>query len=141
MPTETNNEDPPTGANVNQENGNGGNTIRVNQNTPNNQSGTPRTRPVKDRGKTDVKKFKGETSKMNGHVFQLHAERSNKAHFDDLMEALRIYSSTVYKNDIESLSKLFTELKELTVDEPPGTKEIIKMDGAGKLMLDGGEHP
>ena len=141
MPTERNNEDPPTGANVNQENINGGNTIRVNQNPPNNQSGTPRTRQVKNREKLDVKKFKGETNKMNRHVFQLHAERSNKSQFDASMEALRIYSSTVYKNDIESLSKLFTELKEPTVDEPPGPKETTKTDGAGKIMLDEGGAP
>ena len=49
---------------------------------------------------------------MNKHVFQLHAKRKNKAQFVDTMEALRIYSSTVYKNDVDSLTILFTELKE-----------------------------
>ena len=66
----------------------------------------------------DVKVFKGETAKMNGHVFQLHAERKNKAQFSDSMEALRIYSSTAYKNDIESLNILFTDLEKPRVAEP-----------------------
>ena len=48
----------------------------------------------------DMKTFKGETAKMNGHVFQLHAERKNKAEFADTMEALRIYASTAYTSDI-----------------------------------------
>ena len=141
MSTETRNEAPPTGANITQENGDGGSSTREKPTISNNQSGTPMVRPVKDRGKLDVKKFRGETSKMNEHVFQLHTERSNKSQFEDSMEALRIYSSTVYKNDIESLNKLFIELKEPTVDEPPGPKETVKTDGTGKTMIDEGGEP
>ena len=44
--------------------------------------------------------FKGETAKMNGHVFQVHSERKNKSQFMETLEALRIYSSTAYKDDI-----------------------------------------
>ena len=62
-----------------------------------NQTGARRVRNRnRDRIVTETKSFKGETTKMNGHVFQLHAERSNKAQFTDTMEALRIYASTAY---------------------------------------------
>ena len=47
---------------------------------------------------------------MNGHVFQLHSERKNKSQFSDTVKALRVYSSETFKNDIESLTILFTNL-------------------------------
>ena len=62
--------------------------------------------------------FKGETAKMNGHVFQVHSERKNKSQFMETLEALRIYSSTAYKDDIESLTVLFTKLEQPVVKEP-----------------------
>ena len=52
------------------------------------------------------------------------------------MEALRIYSSTTYKIDIESLNRLFIRLEEPMVEEPPGKKEVEKRDKTGKLSLD-----
>ena len=61
--------------------------------------------------------FKGETGKMNGHVFQVHSERSNKSQFMETLEALRFYSSSAYKDDIESLTVLFTKLEQLDVKE------------------------
>ena len=73
---------------------------------------------------------------MNGHVFQLHAERTNKLQFEGTMEALRIYSSTTYKSDIELLNRLFTDLKEPSVNEPLGPKETVMKDKMGKVMLD-----
>ena len=66
----------------------------------------------------------------------MHAERTNKSQFEDTTEALRIYSSTAYKSDIESLNQLFTELKEPSVDEPPGPKEVEMKDKTGKIMID-----
>ena len=62
--------------------------------------------------------FKGETGKMNGHVFQLHSERKNKSQFGDTVKALRVYSSETFKNDIESLTILFTDLSEPVLEEP-----------------------
>ena len=78
---------------------------------------------------------------MNGHVFQLHAERFNRPQFEDTMEALRIYSSTIYKNDIESLNKVFTELTPASVEEPPGPKETPKLDETGKVVVDKAGKP
>ena len=49
--------------------------------------------------------------KMNGNVFQINSERKNKSQFTETIEALNVYSSTEYKNDIESLTVLFTDLK------------------------------
>ena len=60
---------------------------------------------------------------MNGHVFQIHAERNNKSQFEDTMESLRIYASSAFKNDIEYLTPLFTDLKEPQVTEPEDPKE------------------
>ena len=65
---------------------------------------------------------------MNGRVFQSHSERKNKAQFADTMEALRIYSSLVYKDDIELLIVLFTEPGKPEVKKPPGPKEEMKTD-------------
>ena len=68
---------------------------------------------------------------MNGHVFQLHAERKNKAQFADTMETLRICSSKVYRSNIELLTTLFTEQEEPWVAEPkePETMKITRKDG------------
>ena len=38
--------------------------------------------------------FKGETTKMNGHMFQVHSERNDKSQFTETIEALRVYAST-----------------------------------------------
>ena len=141
MPTETGNENPPTRASAAQERGAEGNAARAGVNPNNQQAGNPRTRTPKHKTKTDVKKFRGETIKMNGHVFQLHAERTNRAQFEDTMEALRIYASTVYKADIEHLNKMFTELMPPSVDEPPGPKETTKLDEMGEVVLDKAGKP
>ena len=96
--------------------------------TPN-QTGARRARNRnRDRNDNETKTFKGETVKMNGHVFQLHAERKNKAQFTDTIETLQIFASTAYKSDIESMNVLFTELKTPEVEEPKGPKELIKTD-------------
>ena len=96
-----------------------------------NQRAATHSRGNHSKGPQDTKSFKGETLKMNGHVFQLHAERKNKAQFTDTMEALRIYASTAYKNDIESLTVLFMELEEPTVAEPQGPEETVTFDDDG----------
>ena len=69
---------------------------------------------------------------MNGHVFELHSERKNKAQFADTMEALMIYASTLCKSDKESLNVLFTELKRPKVAEPPEPKITTIKDEFGK---------
>ena len=97
---------------------------------------TPRhsTRRGNQSAAKDVKVFKEETSKMNGHVFQLHAKCKNKSQFADLMEALRIYSSTAYKNDIESLNVLFTDLKKPRMTKLKEPKKTKVTDSKGKVI-------
>ena len=54
-----------------------------------NQTGARRARNRnRDTIITETKSFKGETTKINGHVFQTHAERRDKSQFEDTMEAL-----------------------------------------------------
>ena len=97
------------------------------------QTKTTNRRPARNRdGNADTKAFKGETGKMNGHVFQTHAERKDKSQFEDTMEALRIYASSAYKNDIESMTILFTELKNPIVIKPDDPEETISTDADGK---------
>ena len=72
----------------------------------------------KPRQNQEEKNFHGETTKMNGHVFQTHAERSNKNQFIDNVEVLRVYCSTAYKSDIEALAPLFKSLKKPSVKKP-----------------------
>ena len=70
--------------------------------------------------------FRGKTGKINGHVFQVHSDRKNKSQFMETLEALRIYSSTTYKDDIESLTVLFTKLEQPVVKEPEDPLKVIK---------------
>ena len=118
------------GVNTNQEEGGDSNPNDSNQQR---QARTTTRRSVRNRdGNTDTKAFKGETLKMNGHVFQTHAERKDKSQFEDTMEALRIYASSAYKNDIESMNILFTELKTPTVIKPEDPEETITIGTDGK---------
>lgn len=48
---------------------------------------------------------------MNGNLFQIHSEHKNKYQLMETIEAIKIYCSTEYKNDIKSLTILFMELK------------------------------
>ena len=49
--------------------------------------------------------FKGED--MSGHVFQTHFKRRKRGQFQDTLDALEVYSSTIYKKDIKYLNPLF----------------------------------
>ena len=71
--------------------------------------------------------FKGETSKMNGHVFQIHYERNNKSQSMETVEALRVFDFSTYKSEFESLTALFTKLEQLEVKEPDEPTKVIKI--------------
>ena len=145
MPTETRNETPSTGANATQERGAEGTAARAGANPNNQQAGTPRTRTAKAKAKTDVKKFRGETVKMNGHVFQLHAERTNLSQFEDTMEAygrldiLFNNAGVAFPSKIENLSEETWDL-ELAVHAKGaflGTKTAIpamRRGGGGSII-------
>ena len=70
--------------------------------------------------------FKDETSKMNDNVFQVHSERNNKSQFIKTVEALRVYASSAYKIDIESLTVLFIKLEQPEVKESKDPIKVIK---------------
>ena len=91
-----------------------------NEDSTGNGADTTRRRPFNANRRTANTNnvFKGETSKLNGNVFQVHSERTSMSQFMETMEALRVYSSSAYKNDIESLTELFTNLKTPTVNQP-----------------------
>jgi hypothetical protein len=62
--------------------------------------------------------FQGETAELKGKVFQVHSEQRKRGQFQDTLSALKVYASTVYRKDINSLTCLFTELKVPSVEEP-----------------------
>ena len=51
------------------------------------------------------------------------------------MEALRIYSSSAYTHDIESLIVIFTEPGESEEVTPPGPKEEVRNDAKGGVIV------
>ena len=70
-------------------------------------------------------------TEMNGNVFQLATERKKKDQFDDTLEALKIYASTKFADDIAHLDPLFRKLKRPTIAKPdkPAPTEIKNEDG------------
>ena len=60
--------------------------------------------------RTNEEKIKGKSTALNGHVFQVHAERPKKDQLQDTLDALKIYTSTIYIKDIYNLTTLFTDL-------------------------------
>ena len=63
---------------------------------------------------------------MNGAVFEIHAEQPPKGQFQDTLDVLKIYSSTMHKLDIDSLNVLFIDITEPTIVTPtePIAQEI-----------------
>ena len=55
---------------------------------------------------------------MNGQVFQLQAEQKKKGQFQETLDQLHIYSSSVHKKDRKHLKVLFTELEQPTIVKP-----------------------
>ena len=55
---------------------------------------------------------------MNGHVFQLQVEQKRRGQFQETLDQLHIYASSMYKKDIMQLKILFTELKQPGLAEP-----------------------
>ena len=99
----------------------------------NNQESRRPRQYSQNRRVAESNEFKGETAKMNGIVFQVHSERKNKSQFSDTVDALKVYSSVAYKNDIEFLNVLFTKLEKPKVDEPEDPKETEVVDGDGNV--------
>ena len=118
--------------------GNGGGTTDTDSNTGASTGRVQRqsnTRPfIQNIKKTGSKPFIGDTAKMNGHVFQLHSERKNKSQFGDTVKALRVYSSETFKNDIEALTVLFTDLVEPVLTEPEDPVEVTTTRSDGTTV-------
>ena len=52
--------------------------------------------------------FTGDSTEMNGHVFQVHGEQIKRGQFQDTLDMLRVYASKCMKKDINILNPLFT---------------------------------
>ena len=52
----------------------------------------------------NITSFKGATTELEGKVFQLPSGRRKNTQFRDTVEALKVYCSTQYKQDIRHLS-------------------------------------
>ena len=67
---------------------------------------------------------------MNGHVFQVHREQSERGQFQDTLDMLRVYASKCMKKDINTLNPLFTELIEPVIQIPiePKGNTISRFD-------------
>ena len=67
---------------------------------------------------------------MNSNVFQLATERKKKDQFNDTLEALKIYVSTKFSEDIAHLDPLFQKLRKPIIKGPIvekcGSDEKIK---------------
>ena len=62
--------------------------------------------------------FKGETSDMNGKVFQLLSEQPKRNQFEDTLEALQRYADKTYPLDSVFLLPLFKDLTRPVVKQP-----------------------
>ena len=82
------------------------------------------------------KVFKGESIAMNGAVFEIHVEQPPKGQFQDTLDALKIYSSTMYKLDIDSLNVLFIDITEPTIvtHTEPIAQELINAQGISTVI-------
>ena len=55
---------------------------------------------------------------LSGLVFQLYTEQTSATEFQDTMDALEIFAVTTYKNHVNYLHPLFTDLEEPVVPRP-----------------------
>ena len=78
--------------------------------------------------------FKGESSKINGHVFKIHAEKPLKGQFQDTLDTLKIYSSTIHQQYINSLTSLFINTNIPTVDTPTEPEVSKPTDTSGTII-------
>mmetsp|Transcript_7064 Transcript_7064/g.10126 ORF Transcript_7064/g.10126 Transcript_7064/m.10126 type:complete len:184 (+) Transcript_7064:465-1016(+) len=77
--------------------------------------------------------FDGLCKDMGGHVFQFHSEQKSNQ-FDKTMQALKIYASKVYKNDMTNLTPFFESLKMPVLVEPTAptrAKKVVTKNGDG----------
>ena len=84
------------------------------------------------KGRQNKSGFVGKTREMNGQVFQLQAEQKKKGQFQETLDQLKIYSSSVHIKDIKHLKILCTELElpvivkpELQEDSTPSEQAIF----------------
>ena len=78
--------------------------------------------------------FKGDTTDMNGHVFQTHSEQRKKNQFNDTLDALKTYVSQKYIKHIDYLMPLFVDLSSPSIlmptpSAPKVKKEVELKDG------------
>ena len=52
---------------------------------------------------------------MNAHVFLLQVEQKYKGQYQETLDQLQVYASSIYKRDIKALKVLITELEQPTL--------------------------
>ena len=67
---------------------------------------------------------------MNGHVFQLQAERKQKGQFQESLEQLHVYASSTYKEDMRNFKVFFTKLEYPTILQPEAPKKSNILEDA-----------
>ena len=93
----------------------------------NHRNGRAKTKWTKNKSKTT---FTGKTTEMNGQVFQLQAEQRKKGQFQETLDQLWIYSSSIYKKDIKHLKILFTQLEQPQLPKPELSSQPSTSDEA-----------
>ena len=63
----------------------------------------------------------GKTKEMHCQTFQLHVEQKKKGQFQETLDQLQVYVSSIHKKEIKQLKPLFTQLNNpvITKPEPP----------------------
>ena len=54
--------------------------------------------------------FTGDSTEMNGRMFQLHGEQRKRGQFQDTLDMVRVHASKCMKKDINKLNPLFVNL-------------------------------
>ena len=108
-----------------------GNNATKTKSQSNNNNNSSRSQNRHNNYYNHDKVFKGESIAINGVVFEIHAEQPPKGQFQDTLDVLKMYSSTMHKLDIDSLNVLFIDLTEPTIVTPTETieQEIINVQG------------
>ena len=55
---------------------------------------------------------------LNGNIFQVHTEQRKRGQFQTTLDALQVFTSTKFKNEIEHLNRLFIDLTKPIASKP-----------------------
>jgi len=72
---------------------------------------------------------------MNGNVLQLATERKKRDQFEDTLEALKIYASTKFSDEITYLNPIFRKLKEPMFNVPIKAGQVMIQNDDGTTTV------